>query len=85
MSKSLPFDNNILQLRKLKKLTQQELADKIGMTRQTIVAIERGKYSPSLEAAFKIAHVLEAELPAVFVWRNEAFVPGGSPSGRSAD
>ena len=82
MSKSLPFDNNILQLRKLKKLTQQELADKIGMTRQTIVAIEKGKYSPSLEAAFKIAHVLEAELSAVFIWRDDEALQYNTPLSR---
>ena len=69
MGKDLPFTNTIAERRKTKKLTQQELADAIGMTRQTIVAIEKGKYSPSLEAAFKIAHTLEAPLEDVFTWR----------------
>ncbi len=68
LSKNLPFTNSIVELRKAKKITQQELADAIGMTRQTIVAIEKGKYSPSLEAAFKIAMTLEAEITEVFVW-----------------
>ncbi|ACT60060.1 helix-turn-helix transcriptional regulator [Hirschia baltica] len=68
MSKELPFSNHIQELRKAKKLTQQELADAIGMTRQTIVAIEKGKYSPSLEAAFRIAQTLEQSLTDVFVW-----------------
>jgi len=68
LSKKLPFTNSIVELRKAKKITQQELADAIGMTRQTIVAIEKGKYSPSLEAAFKIAMTLEAEITEVFVW-----------------
>ncbi len=69
MPKALPFTNTIAELRKTQKITQQELADAIGMTRQTIVAIEKGKYSPSLEAAFKIAHFLKSDLQSVFVWQ----------------
>ena len=49
-------------------MTQGQLAQKIGMTRQTIAAIEAGKYSPSLEAAFRIAHVFSASLDDVFQW-----------------
>ena len=48
------------------EMTQQELADKTGVTRQTIVAIEDGKYSPTLELAFRIAHVFEVKLDDVF-------------------
>ena len=48
------------------EMTQQELADKVGVTRQTIVAIENGKYSPTLELAFKIAAVFETPLQEVF-------------------
>ena len=47
-------------------LTQQELADRVGVTRQTIIAIEGNKYSPSLEVAFRIAHVLRVPLERVF-------------------
>ena len=47
-------------------MTQQELADKTGVTRQTIVAIENGKYSPTLELAFRIAHVFKTPLEEVF-------------------
>jgi putative transcriptional regulator len=49
-------------------MTQSDLAEKIGMTRQTIAAIEAGKYSPSLEAAFRIAHVFGVKLDDVFQW-----------------
>jgi len=49
-------------------MTQSELAEKIGMTRQTVAAIEAGKYSPSLEAAFRIAAVFGVPLEAVFQW-----------------
>lgn len=59
--------NNIRRLRfEHGEMTQQELADRIGVTRQTIVAIEKEKYSPSLEAAFRIAHVFGEPLESVF-------------------
>ena len=48
------------------EMTQQALADKIGLTRQTVNAIELGKYSPSLEAAFRIAAVFDKPLEGVF-------------------
>ena len=59
--------NNIRTLRfQHGEMTQQALAEKVGVTRQTIVAIEKEKYSPSLEAAFKIAAVFGESLDAVF-------------------
>ena len=62
-----PIHNEIRRLRfEHGEMTQQELAEKIGMTRQTIVAIEKGKYSPSLEAAFRIARVFGQPLESVF-------------------
>ena len=48
------------------EMTQQELADKVGVSRQTIVAIEKGKYSPTLELAFTISAVFEVPLQEVF-------------------
>ena len=48
------------------EMTQQELADRIGVTRQTVNAIELGKYSPSLEVAFRIAAVFRVPLDQVF-------------------
>ena len=53
-----------------KEMTQQELADKIGVTRQTVNAIELGKYSPSLEVAFRIADVFGVPLDEVFQYEN---------------
>jgi putative transcriptional regulator len=47
-------------------MTQQELADKVGVTRQTVIAIELDKYSPSLETAFKVALVLGVPLEQCF-------------------
>jgi putative transcriptional regulator len=48
------------------EMTQAELADRVGVTRQTIIAIEQGRYSPSLEMAFQIARALGVPLVAVF-------------------
>jgi putative transcriptional regulator len=53
------------------EMTQAELGARIGVTRQTIAAIEARKYSPSLEAAFRIAHVFGKPLDEVFQWRED--------------
>lgn len=53
------------------EMTQQALADRVGLTRQTIIAIEQGRYSPSLEAAFRIAQALGARVEAVFQYGPE--------------
>lgn len=66
--------NQIRTLRFLAgEMSQAELGQKIGVTRQTIAAIEAGKYSPTLEAAFRIAEVFGKPLDEVFQWR------GGGP------
>lgn len=66
MGKSV-LSNSIRKLRfNDNEMTQQELADKVGVTRQTIVAIEKGNYSPSLELAFRIARVFNLPLEEVF-------------------
>ena len=48
------------------EMTQAELAERIGVTRQTVIAIEQGRYSPSLEMAFRIARVFDVPLDKVF-------------------
>jgi len=59
--------NTIRRLRfNADEMTQQQLADEVNVSRQTIVAIEKGKYSPSLELAFRIAHVFNTPLEEVF-------------------
>ena len=61
------IQNHIRTLRfQHREMTQQELADQIGVTRQTVNAIEGGKYSPSLEVAFRIAHLFNMPLEQVF-------------------
>ena len=65
--------NNIRKLRFFRnEMTQQQLAEKVGVTRQTIIAMEQDKYSPSLELAFRIAHVFEVPLEEVFSYHPEA-------------
>jgi len=62
--------NNIRKLRFSKdEMTQQQLADEVGVSRQTIVAIEKEKYSPSLELAFRIARVFDRSLEGVFFYQ----------------
>ena len=58
--------NTVRELRARRSMTQQELADFIGVTRQTVIAIELDKYSPSLETAFRIARVFDVPLEQVF-------------------
>ena len=58
--------NQIRELRALRNMTQQELADQVGVTRQTVIAIEQDKYSPSLETAFKVAMVLGVPIEQCF-------------------
>lgn len=72
MGKSL-IRNNIRKLRfDQGEMTQQELADRVRVTRQTIIAIEKGQYSPSLELAFRIARVFGVPLEAVFSYDPDA-------------
>jgi putative transcriptional regulator len=63
----LPIKNKIRELRFFAdEMTQQELAELVGVTRQTIMAVEKSKYSPSLEVAFKIAEVFGQSIEEVF-------------------
>jgi putative transcriptional regulator len=67
MAKKIHITNNIRRLRFFaNEMTQQDLAEKAGVSRQTIIAIEAGKYSPSLELAFRIADVFDVKIGEVF-------------------
>ena len=57
------------------EMTQQELADQARVSRQTIVAIEKGNYSPSLELAFRLAHIFKTPLEEVFIYDAEDDIP----------
>lgn len=65
--RAMRIGNHVRRLRfQHNEITQQQLAEQVGVTRQTIVAIEKGNYSPSLELAFRIALVFNVPLEAVF-------------------
>ena len=67
MVKATKITNNIRELRSAaNEMTQVELAERIGVTRQTVITIEQGRYSPSLEVAFKMARVFGVSLDEVF-------------------
>jgi putative transcriptional regulator len=67
------------QIRRLRfdqgEMTQAELAERVGVTRQTIIAIEQGRYSPSLEMAFQIAQAFDVPLDQVFQYPTQAEGP----------
>ena len=63
------------QIRRLRfeqgEITQEELANRVGCTRQTIIALEQGKYVPSIELAFRVARAFGVPLEAVFQYKND--------------
>lgn len=73
MVKATRVTNSIRALRFAHgEMTQADLANRIGVTRQTIIAIEQGRYSPSLEMAFQIARVFQVKLDDVFQYPEES-------------
>ena len=69
MGQAPPITNRVRELRETHgQMSQQALADAIGVTRQTVIAIEQGKYSPSLESAFRIARVFGVGVEDAFGW-----------------
>jgi putative transcriptional regulator len=72
MGKTTKVTNDIRRFRFAKgEMTQAQLADRIGVTRQTIIAIEQGRYSPSLEMAFQIARVFDVPIDEMFQYTGE--------------
>ncbi len=72
LSKRRPAMKNIVsELRKQKKISQEELAEAVGVTRQTITSIETGKYIASLPLAFKIAKFFELKIEDIFKMEDE--------------
>ena len=70
--KRLPITNRMRTLRfERGEMTQKDLAARVGVTRQTIMAIENAKYSPTLELAFKIAEVFRVDIESVFSYDPE--------------
>ncbi|MDD4352214.1 MAG: helix-turn-helix transcriptional regulator [Candidatus Gracilibacteria bacterium] len=62
------MNNKIKVYRAMHNLTQEDLAEKVGVTRQTILAIEKGKYVPSLELGFKISRVFKEDIEKIFIY-----------------
>lgn len=72
--------NRLKVYRAMHDLTQESLAQKLGVTRQTIVSIENGKYDPSIGLAFKIANLFKVRIEDVFIYDGE---PARNTSSRS--
>jgi len=68
MGRPPPITNRVRELREAHEMSQAVLGEAIGVTRQTIIAIEQGRYSPSLESAFRIARFFGVGLESVFGW-----------------
>lgn len=64
----MEMSNNIKMYRAKYNLTQEELAEKLGVTRQTIIAIEKNKYSPTLELAFKLSKLFNEPIESIFTF-----------------
>ena len=71
MGRPPPITNRVRELREASAMSQAALGEAIGVTRQTIIAIEQGRYSPSLESAFRIARQFCVGLEDVFGWDEE--------------
>ncbi|CRH19429.1 MAG: helix-turn-helix transcriptional regulator [Carnobacterium sp.] len=63
--------NKVYEFRVLKKMSQKDLADKIGVSKQTIFVMEKGNYVPSLLLAFRIAEYFNVEITDIFIYKKE--------------
>ncbi len=72
MGSGTPMKNRIKVFRAMHDLTQEALANDLGVTRQTILAIEKGKYDPSLDLAFKIARYFGVSIDEIFIYGETA-------------
>jgi putative transcriptional regulator len=71
----MTFKTRIKELRARYDLTQDDLAKKVGVRRETILYLEKGKYNPSLELAHRIAQTLKTSIDAVFIFEDDAGIP----------
>ena len=63
--------NCISELRKARSMTQQDLADLLGVTRQTIISLEGGRYNPSITLAFKLARAFDLHIEDIFIYEED--------------
>lgn len=66
LDKKLEIENSIHVFRAKLKITQQQLAEEVGVTRATIIALEKGNYNPSLELAFRVARFFNEDIQSIF-------------------
>ena len=81
--KKVTITNRLRELRAKYRMSQEELARRVGVTRQTIIAIENGKYLPSLKLAFKIARVFGMKIEDIFIYNEEEDSNTNTASGSS--
>jgi len=67
----MPVYNRLKDFRSIKGLNQQEMGERVGVSRQTISLIERGDYSPSITLALKIAHFFETSVEEIFIYEED--------------
>ena len=65
------MQNNVEKMRKLRDLSQEQLGEALGVSRQTIISIEKGKYNPSLDLAFRMARFCETSIEESFIYGEE--------------
>lgn len=65
------MENTLEEYRTRKKWTQQELGDRVGVSRQTIISLERGHYNPSILLAFRLAHLFDARIEDLFIYNEK--------------
>jgi putative transcriptional regulator len=78
-SRGYKMKNRLKVFRAMHDLTQEALADRLRVTRQTVVSLENGKYDPSLPLAFRIADLFNVKIEDVFLWEKEPGEFHGSP------
>ncbi len=71
MRRPPPITNRVRELREARDMSQAALGEAIGVTRQTVIAIEQGRYSPSLESAFRIARLFGVNVEDAFGWEGD--------------
>ena len=70
------MENRIQSLRNGRRVTQQELADAVGVTRQTIISLENGRYNPSILLAFKLARYFQMSIEDIFIYEESCSSAG---------
>ena len=65
------MQNNVEKMRKLRDLSQEQVGEALGVSRQTIISIEKGKYNPSLDLAFRMARFFETPIEEIFIYGEE--------------